>query len=484
MNPENSGAEHVDFRASGENPYSAIGAPSAGLDKDPRFQAIRAELVNAWEKTNDKPILSSQGQDYLFGDASSYQRGQEPVSIQKRVEAVFRERFPENFQAYEQKEKTRVYDDPSQDPAVRAVEVKITEAVNKDVNEARTGRYARIAANDHQLWDRMWIAESTSAWGAFAILYPEKAAAYRNRISFIDRALDRHAPQEAKPAVRVIETPKVPETPTDMALETVAQTHYEHVTQKNTEIVVERERLEVLPYVKGNILADLTVPEPQTAEQVVDTKLVAGSVQFSFNSWSGNPDEKDERNGLIETIATDFIADAKSRSDKSVRRAFDTRGTLSVTLGRVEGPEGPMYIAKDGSHRIAAAKLAEMPKVLAKVENWRECRTVKTKSASQAEWWNKLIERGLMVGAIETNNGESVLTIERQVLPWCTASQSEFLKSSLAYYHLYPETFKKMKSLKDGKPLPEAIFLDKSGYFLNLFLYRPKEFATQVKNRE
>lgn len=63
-------------------------------------------------------------------------------------------------------------------------------------------------------------------------------------------------------------------------------------------------------------------------------------------------------------------------------------------------------------------------------------------------------------------------------------SLADFVKTNDAYEHVHPGAFKDIKSLKDGKPIPEAVFLDKTGFLLTLFLYRPAEFETQMELKE
>lgn len=448
-----------------------------GLEHDPRLESIKKELVAEWQKTTGKDMLSGDGQDYLFGDPSAWQRGERPVPFMQRAKEVFAQRFPEDAKAYEQNETKRIYTDPQQDPLVKQLEEQITAAVNKSVNEARSGKWGRIATrevNESGFWDRMRMSESGGRWAGFAALYPEKAAAYANTIPELKGVLDRqsrwqHAQTQAYEQTSV----PAPEAAT---------------TIESREIVADRMRLKELPYLKSDVLNDGFEPSGEVETLTVNNQEIVGSVQASFTDWSGNPDERDERNALIETIAHDFIKDAKNgnaETGPSIERAFGAGTNFPVVLARIEGPQGPVFIAKDGSHRIAASKLAELPKVPAKVESWRERKTMTTQSSTRASEWNKLIERGLVKGSVQpTETGGFVLTIEKQALPWAATSLADFVKTNDAYEHVHPGAFKDIKSLKDGKPIPEAVFLDKTGFLLTLFLYRPAEFETQMELKE
>lgn len=155
-----------------------------GLDKDARVEAIRTELTESWKQSSGQDILSAEGQDFLFGDPTAWDRGERPITVEQRAQKTFSERFPEDAAAYAKKEKTRIYENPADDPAIREIEENITRITNQDVAQAQGGtRYS-------DAWNRNFNRANIQQWGNFLSQYPEKAAAYREKFQPIKRALE------------------------------------------------------------------------------------------------------------------------------------------------------------------------------------------------------------------------------------------------------------------------------------------------------
>src|SRR3989344_4126422 len=131
-----------------ETPEAPKSELAEGLDKDPRVETIRTELIESWKKSNGKDILSAEGQDFLFGDPTAWKRGERPTTVEQGAQKVFAERFPQDAQAYAEKEKTRVYDNPADDPAIREIEETITLITNRDVEQTQKGMWGQAAAKE------------------------------------------------------------------------------------------------------------------------------------------------------------------------------------------------------------------------------------------------------------------------------------------------------------------------------------------------
>lgn len=168
-----------------------------GLDKDPRIEGIRTELIESWKQSTGKDILSAEGQNYLFGDPTAWKRGERPMTVEQRAQRVFADRFPEDAKKYAEKEKTRVYENPADDPAIREVEETITRITNRDVEQIQKGMWGESAARESSgmgygdVWTREFNRVYMQQWDNFLSRYPEKAEAYRDKFEPIKIAFDR-----------------------------------------------------------------------------------------------------------------------------------------------------------------------------------------------------------------------------------------------------------------------------------------------------
>ncbi len=179
-----------------ETPEAPKAELAEGLDKDPRVEAIRTELIKGWKQLTGKDILSAEGQDFLFGDPTAWKRGERPTTVEKKAQKVFAERFPEDAQAYSEKEKTRIYENPADDPAIREIEETITRITNRDVGQTQKGMWGDVAAKEASgmgygdVWSRNFNRVNIQQWDNFLSRYPEKAAAYRDKFEPVKRAFE------------------------------------------------------------------------------------------------------------------------------------------------------------------------------------------------------------------------------------------------------------------------------------------------------
>ncbi len=178
--PKNERRRIVNKGALPEDGQVMGGLAIEGMGNDPRIERIKQELTEAWEllhgsRYGQDGVLRGDYQDYIFGNPADLKAGKRPTSLDDRVKQVFRERFPEDAKAYE--ERGKIYEDPNKDPAIQAIEAQILQAANSDaeVNRAR--------ADYVNTWNNTYRRFSHEAWVNFVRLYPEKANAYRNKFA-------------------------------------------------------------------------------------------------------------------------------------------------------------------------------------------------------------------------------------------------------------------------------------------------------------
>ncbi|MBT3348854.1 hypothetical protein HN954_00210 [bacterium] len=173
--------------------------------------------------------------------------------------------------------------------------------------------------------------------------------------------------------------------------------------------------------------------------EIVDTKKVVGSVA-PIKDWSV---EYDSRQGRHVSVANDIL----TGSNKSLDHVFHLERTKdAIKLIKIEGPSGPVYFNRDGTHRtggVKLSKLSEFPALVTETVTMPS-KVVTTDLILKTEW-ERNIDKGFIKGRInESMNGnkkEFSLEIEDQVLPWMHLNKAEVLKMNEAYAKVYPEKF-------------------------------------------
>ncbi|MDF1497566.1 MAG: hypothetical protein P1P90_05950 [Patescibacteria group bacterium] len=232
------------------------------------------------------------------------------------------------------------------------------------------------------------------------------------------------------------------------------------------ELESRKEDLKNLPYIESKNTHEVinwrdAVPE---GFKEVDTKDIIGSVSAAFTNWST---EYEKRSGRIVDVAQSLI----KGNNSAVDRVFHINNAPyeRIKLLKLSGPKGDIFIVKDGTHRVAGAKLAEVKQIPAEIENITEATKSKTLDLLRKFEWEKAIRNGLIDGEVieEMVNGEKVyeLKIKKQVLPWADLSLDNFVKMNQAYEMAHPGALDDVKSVSSGSVIPKSVLLDK-----NLFI--------------
>lgn len=263
--------------------------------------------------------------------------------------------------------------------------------------------------------------------------FPQKSAYY-----------DRMIPAEVETAESktILETEGSIESPIEVTKAETIRTIREQMNEGKINKEPDYERLKGEPIIDTKTLYDV---EPSRAEQstfeFVETDKIVGRPNAD-NYENGWAHEYDERGGRISEI----VQQVNNPEDETgIERIFHTEdGTNErIKLASYEGPAGPIYSVFDGTHRVAGIKasgLEKMPAEIFKTEYPYEKTTADSEEV--ADWQDK-IDRGFIVGSIETietDDGErSLLKVESEVLPWIRArNQNDVFKLNQAYEQQYP----------------------------------------------
>ncbi len=120
----------------------------------------------------------------------------------------FLRRLEEATRIVVESEKTKIYDDPYEDPAVWDVQDQIRTLANKLTEDARAK-----GKDVETLSFVSWATQQANfeRWNVFASLYPEKAAAYKDKINMLPKALERmNSSKEKLVAIPEVVIPPVP----------------------------------------------------------------------------------------------------------------------------------------------------------------------------------------------------------------------------------------------------------------------------------
>jgi len=91
-----------------------------------------------------------------------------------------------------------------------------------------------------------------------------------------------------------------------------------------------------------------------------------------------------------------------------------------------------------GSHRVAAAKLAEAMVIPAEVADLTDRKEFSTTEEATSLWWETLIKAGVIKGEINDRRSERVLILESTPnLPWIVRPPYHFVRVNRAYREVY-----------------------------------------------
>jgi hypothetical protein len=175
--------------------------PADYLDNDERFKDIIEEASLNYLRSSDTKFFQKNfsgeltPEGYLkdiHGKDSQLKPSQNIGGGWATVEKMARDEFSERHRAdneiYEQREKTRIYENAEQDPVYKQAQAAILEKVNND-SQIRNNNSSRMPEPGMDLWNRVSTRENIHGWSRFASVYPEKAAAYAQQNTFIERGL-------------------------------------------------------------------------------------------------------------------------------------------------------------------------------------------------------------------------------------------------------------------------------------------------------
>ncbi|MCA9360941.1 hypothetical protein KC845_00110 [Candidatus Kaiserbacteria bacterium] len=202
------------------------------------------------------------------------------------------------------------------------------------------------------------------------------------------------------------------------------------------------EKLKAEPIIDTRSFYDI---EPSRADkgsfELVATEKIIGRPNAD-NYEDGWAHEYNERKGRIGEIVDQIN---NPENEAGVERIFHTEDKLGdrIKLASYEGPAGPIYSVFDGTHRVAGVKASGLEKMPAEIFRTEYPYKKITANKEETADWQDKIDRGFIIGTIETfetENGEqSMLIVESEVVPWIRArNQNDIFKLNQVYEQQYP----------------------------------------------
>ena len=228
-------------------------------------------------------------------------------------------------------------------------------------------------------------------------------------------------------------------------------------------------------YIAGSTLGEtLREKGADLGTHIIPTKLVAGSLSPAFEAWR---DEYADRPGRIVETAKNL----REGDTTELQRIFSTfNKEKMIKLKRIAGPSGDFFIAQDGTHRIASAKLAEIPDILANVEDQKLPESLETSDGTMIAHWEDLLKLGLIEGEIRNDEKETDkrrLEIKQIKIPWALSKWADFAKINNFYQGIYPRSF-------EGSSIPKEVLLDESGIAKNYWINgRWQEYSERLEKK-
>lgn len=222
----------------------------------------------------------------------------------------------------------------------------------------------------------------------------------------------------------------------------IEQAEVEQKTDRKINVTVLKERhqaMKKLPYINAFALTENYSGEPIGREEVLTSTIVATP---RLEDWSDDGYHKDWAKGELSSIEA-MSVDLANDPDKF----WQESGPVKLT--KVNGPKGSLYGVEDGSHRVAAAKLADVLEIPAEVGDLTDRKEFSTPDEVTKSWWEALIYRGVIKGRIEERDSWFYLKLEETPeLSWITRTRKHFTEINKIYQQVYGEdAFAEVKSV-------------------------------------
>lgn len=440
---------------------------ASSLSTDPDYRTIydeidRAHKMDVFGTTDFKSIPNDQFME-LANSPKNLSFGSRERA--KKAKSKFRKLHADKAQRYSAREQIRVYQDPDgvinpwKDPAIQAL---------------------REPDNRYQVerWDL--------ALQRFSRMYPDKAKAYASVIpelrtaaaSVTENMTGTNVPrvdtvratdnvqsgesgrqvQKAEENVRVVEHRSV--TSGQEIQQALQKQIPVEMSQMNDNILDQRrQKLAERPILSSGALRDAAVgASEQPTFAWVRTDKIVGMAQIRSGGWSS---EIEARKGRVVKVAREIIESGEHpENTEHIFHADKKSERIKVTA--ISGPNGPMYLVDDGTHRVSGAMVAGLTEIPCDVSEIRYPINQTTTDSGEALDWQNKIRLGLIDGSVEeytSPNGVKMnrLTVKSETVPWIrTHSQADLIKVSLVYEKLYPGSLDKLKIPRDALVDPIA----------------------------
>jgi murein DD-endopeptidase MepM/ murein hydrolase activator NlpD len=218
--------------------------------------------------------------------------------------------------------------------------------------------------------------------------------------------------------------------------------------QINAKSLKEKHRaMESLPHISTTTLTGNFSGKPIGQEKVPIERIVATP---KLENWADEYHKAWKKGEL--TSVENLSVRINKEGDK-----FWEKTQQPVKLTKISGPKGPIYAVEDGSHRVAAAKLAGVSEIPAEVEDLTDRREFMTSDEVEKSWWEALIYRGAIKGKIEKRGPNYHLALEETPeLPWILQGRSRFVNANRVYQRVYGE-----EALAEVKSVPQEILYNR-----------------------
>ena len=245
---------------------------------------------------------------------------------------------------------------------------------------------------------------------------------------------------------------------TERISEQVKQLAKDGIVPQDEVLRARMESLEEMPIIDTSEFMDVyNRKEEDSTYRWVETDKIIGR-PFGEDYKEGWAHEYNDRQGRLVEVAKSLLeVDANQESIERVFHPNNKEERLKLTA--INGPEGPIYLADDGTHRVGGIKLAGLTEIPAEVASIEYPMTTKDWSQEKFDDWQKKIDLGLIKGEIGeglNKSGKKVqqLKVESEVCEWIrTVEQSRLIKISRMYEQVYPGSL-------DSLPIPRDALVD------------------------